>query len=125
MELLGNVKTYEWGKLGGSSKVAQLALLNDPSFKLDESVPYSELWMGDHVSGSSLVKETGESLLAFTKSNAATIGGMSNLPFLLKILSIKKALSLQVHPNKVSNSCQRMNQSNLSFFSGRSRETSC
>ena len=28
MELLGNVKCYEWGKVGSKSKVAQLAKLN-------------------------------------------------------------------------------------------------
>lgn len=46
MELLGNVKTYEWGKVGSNSKVAQLAQLNaGDGFKLDEKQPYSELWV--------------------------------------------------------------------------------
>jgi len=39
-------------------------------------------------------------LLEYTKNNTSAIGGMPSLPFLLKVLSINKALSLQVHPNK-------------------------
>lgn len=47
MELLGNVKNYDWGKVGSQSKVAQLAQLNaGEDFKLDENRAYSELWMG-------------------------------------------------------------------------------
>lgn len=101
MELLGNVKTYDWGKLGSSSKVATLAAIVDKAFVADEDQPYSELWMGDHVSGPSKLKATGESLSDYVAKNPAAVGGMQSLPFLLKVLSIRKALSLQVHPNKV------------------------
>lgn len=46
MEILGSIKTYDWGKVGRSSKVAQLALKNDEQFAKDfnESTPYAELW---------------------------------------------------------------------------------
>lgn len=100
MELLGNVKTYEWGKLGATSKVAVLAAISDKNFIIQENTSYSELWMGDHVSGPSLLKSTGEPLSEFISKNPTTIGNMQSLPFLLKVLSIRKALSLQVHPNK-------------------------
>ena len=101
MEIIGDIKNYEWGKLGSESEVVKLAKLNDETFKTDESKPYSELWMGDHVSGQSKVKVTGELLGDFIqKDRNGNIGGQPKLPFLFKILSIRKALSIQVHPNK-------------------------
>lgn len=57
--------------------------------------------MGDHVSGASTVKATGESISNVIESDNASIGGMKNLPFLFKVLSVAKPLSIQVHPNKV------------------------
>lgn len=46
MEILGSIKTYDWGKVGSKSIVAQLALKNDESFAKDfnESTPYAEIW---------------------------------------------------------------------------------
>lgn len=57
--------------------------------------------MGDHVSGPSTLKATGQSLAAYIAANKSTIGDMASLPFLFKVLSIAKPLSIQVHPNKV------------------------
>lgn len=92
MELVGNIKNYEWGKLGKASQVAKLAKANNDNFAINEEAPYAELWMGTHCSGPSLLKSTGTEL-----------GQMYDepLPYLLKVLSIRKALSIQVHPNKV------------------------
>ncbi|XP_036344087.1 mannose-6-phosphate isomerase-like isoform X1 [Rhagoletis pomonella] len=87
MELIGFVHKYEWGKLGNDSAVAQLATLNDPQFKVDLKSTYAELWMGSHPNGPSRYKSDGSKL-------------EEELPFLLKVLSINKALSIQVHPNK-------------------------
>lgn len=46
MEISGSIKTYDWGKVGSKSIVAQLALKNDETFAKDfnESTPYAELW---------------------------------------------------------------------------------
>lgn len=46
MEISGSIKTYDWGKIGSESKVAQLALKNDKNFvkEFNESTPYAELW---------------------------------------------------------------------------------
>lgn len=46
MEILGSIKTYDWGSIGSKSKVAQLALKNDANFANDfnETTPYAELW---------------------------------------------------------------------------------
>lgn len=57
--------------------------------------------MGDHVSGPSLVTATGEPLPKIIASDTSSIGGARALPFLFKVLSIAKPLSIQVHPNKV------------------------
>ncbi|EDW81250.1 uncharacterized protein Dwil_GK11962, isoform B [Drosophila willistoni] len=91
MELTGWVKNYEWGRVGINSAVAQLAMANDPDFSLNEKESYAEMWMGTHLCGVSIVKETGETLDRVLKKD---------LPYLFKVLSIKKALSIQVHPNK-------------------------
>ncbi|KAI5992944.1 hypothetical protein EDD15DRAFT_2268557 [Pisolithus albus] len=37
------IQQYDWGKLGKSSKVAQLANSALPGFALDESTPYAEV----------------------------------------------------------------------------------
>ncbi|XP_034486674.1 mannose-6-phosphate isomerase [Drosophila innubila] len=91
MELTGWVKTYDWGKQGINSAVAQLAMANDPDFVLNDEETYAEMWMGTHFCGVSIVKETGETLDRVLKKD---------LPYLFKVLSIRKALSIQVHPNK-------------------------
>lgn len=62
--------------------------------------------MGDHVSGPSVVKGTGEPLPKVIASDTSSIGGSTNLPFLFKVLSVTKPLSIQVHPNKVRNVMQ-------------------
>lgn len=102
MELLGSIKSYEWGSVGSQSKVAQLALKTDENFtkEFDETKPYAELWMGDHVTGPSTVKKTGATLTDLLARDKSSIGDFEKLPFLFKVLSIKKPLSIQVHPNK-------------------------
>lgn len=101
VEIIGDIKNYDWGKLGSESEVVKLSKANDDMFITDEKTPYSELWMGDHVSGQSRVKSNGELLGDFIQNDRdGNIGGQEKLPFLIKVLSIKKALSIQVHPNK-------------------------
>lgn len=58
--------------------------------------------MGDHVSGPSFIKSSGEPISKIIASDSSSIGGASALPFLFKVLSIAKPLSIQVHPNKVN-----------------------
>ncbi|KAF5303326.1 hypothetical protein FQA39_LY10065 [Lamprigera yunnana] len=100
-----NTMTYEWGKLGLDSKVAVLHKLGNPSFEVEE-IPYAELWMGTHANAPSEIKETGKLLSSLIQENPSVLGEPvrqyfgDELPFLLKILSIRKALSIQVHPSK-------------------------
>lgn len=82
--LICQVKNYPWG---GHSYLE--SLLN---VKSDE--PYAELWMGTHDRGLSKL-ESGESLLDYLKEN-----NEKALPFLFKVLSIEKPLSIQCHPDK-------------------------
>merc|ERR1719499_1884386 len=76
---------YAWGKIGGESLVAQLI-----SGEVKQEEPYAELWMGTH-----------------HKAPAKTEGGKllsevinQELPYLFKVLSVNKALSIQAHPTK-------------------------
>ena len=109
-------------------KDAQGMQENDAVFSIDETKPYAELWLGTHPSGMSRVTVHRElqhgyvdagssssdddcastaaqkcSLLDYVKSNPDLHCGDSNmqdLSFLLKVLSVRKVLSIQSHPDK-------------------------
>ena len=106
MELSCAIQHYEWGKFGIDSLVASLMKFNS-EFILKEDIPYAELWMGTHVNGPSFLKNSKVSLDEFLQKNNNFLGNAvietfgSKLPFLFKVLSVRKALSIQVHPNKV------------------------
>uniref|UniRef100_A0A069DYV5 mannose-6-phosphate isomerase n=1 Tax=Panstrongylus megistus TaxID=65343 RepID=A0A069DYV5_9HEMI len=105
MELRCSVMKYDWGELGRKSLVARLAEKNDPLFEIDESTPYAEFWMGTHPNGPSVLKVRNKPLNEYIQDNPSCVGNSissfgADLPFLLKVLSIRKALSIQVHPNK-------------------------
>lgn len=72
--------------------------LNSMNFKNDWRFVYR---MGDHVSGTSIVKSSGQPISKIIAENNGLIGGMSSFPFLFKVLSVTKPLSIQIHPNKV------------------------
>ncbi|PPR06753.1 hypothetical protein CVT24_013061 [Panaeolus cyanescens] len=111
-KILPTTQQYDWGKLGKDSKVAEYAKGSAiPGFSVNEDAPYAELWMGTHSSSPSRVKETGETLGQYLATHPNLIGtpiiqkfdaGNGNIPFLLKILSIRKALSIQSHPDKAT-----------------------
>lgn len=108
MELKCAVQTYHWGKRGINSIVADLMKTANADFVLDEDKPYAELWMGTHKNGPSYLKDTGISLQKYIQENTNVLGNNiemqdfgTDLPFLFKVLSINKALSIQVHPDKV------------------------
>ena len=85
--LKGFVQRYEWGKKGEDSLVARLAKSSAALEQIEEG-PYAELWFGSHPSGPSKLK------------HGATVF-QDQLPFLLKVLSVGKALSIQAHPDAV------------------------
>ncbi|XP_076636808.1 mannose phosphate isomerase [Colletes latitarsis] len=106
MELKCKIQTYDWGKYGIDSMVATLTKSANCDFILDEKKPYAELWMGTHPNGPSHMKELNMSLERYIKENSEVLGSDvqkifgQNLPFLFKVLSVNKALSIQAHPNK-------------------------
>ncbi|KAK5128625.1 Mannose-6-phosphate isomerase [Meristemomyces frigidus] len=99
--------SYEWGKPGKSSAAARYASATPgDSFKMEAEKPYAELWMGTHPSNPSKDLHTGRTLLDLVQDNQALMSTeiseryQQKLPFLFKVLSINKALSIQAHPNK-------------------------
>ena len=97
---------YDWGKRGGESLAARLAQKHNPEFKLDDGTDYSEMWTGTYPELPAYSLESGEDLQQIINANTEKLLGKpildkfgTNLPFLPKILSIKKALPLQIHPS--------------------------
>lgn len=104
-QLSAGAQLYDWGKIGLDSKVAQFSQCS-PDFKLDPEKPYAELWMGTHPSMASRVYEGGQTLREHLTSHPELLGNKvlerfgDDLPFLFKVLAIRKALSIQAHPDK-------------------------
>jgi mannose-6-phosphate isomerase len=110
-----SVQTYDWGRLGEFSTVSQLASLNG-DIKIDSAARYAEYWFGTHHAGPSSVrgenKEAEEALGAWLSHNEDALGAMTDrpdcvvadnfcgLPYLAKVLSIDRCLSIQAHPDK-------------------------
>ncbi|ORY68897.1 mannose-6-phosphate isomerase [Pseudomassariella vexata] len=101
------VNSYDWGKLGSDSAAAKFAATTpSESLTIQSDKPYAELWMGTHPSNPSKDIDSGRTLLDLVESNQALLAPAvksrygSKLPFLFKVLSINKALSIQAHPNK-------------------------
>ncbi|KAI7573039.1 Mannose-6-phosphate, partial [Hortaea werneckii] len=99
--------SYEWGKLGKDSAAARFASATPQSdFSIQNDKPYAELWMGTHPSNPSKDLTTGRTLLDLVQDNQQLLSPQiaekyaNKLPFLFKVLSIQKALSIQAHPNK-------------------------
>jgi len=99
--------SYEWGKVGQDSAAARFASTTPSSdFSIQQDKPYAELWMGTHPSNPSKDLSTGRTLLDLVQDNQALMTPAiakryeQKLPFLFKVLSINKALSIQAHPNK-------------------------
>ena len=98
---------YDWGKRGGASAVAQLRSKGE-GVPVDADAPYAEYWFGTHPSGPSRVALPDGSepplqdwLLAHPAAlGAAPYSATSALPYLFKVLSVAKALSVQAHPDK-------------------------
>lgn len=100
-------QNYPWGRTGNDSISAVLCSKTpNTDFKIEDK-PYAEMWMGDYPVLPAKSLKTGEELHKVVDENKEQLlgkqcmdkfGGV--LPFLPKILSIAKALPLQIHPNK-------------------------
>ncbi|KAK5992164.1 Mannose-6-phosphate isomerase [Cladobotryum mycophilum] len=101
------VNSYEWGKKGNDSAAARFAAATpSDQLSIQSDKPYAELWMGTHPSNPSKDLKTGRTLLDLCSENQTLLSKSvsskygDKLPFLFKVLSINKALSIQAHPNK-------------------------
>ncbi|CAL5367337.1 unnamed protein product [Camellia sinensis] len=112
-----SMQNYDWGRFGRQSRVARLFSLNS-GVDVDEAKPYAEFWMGTHNSGPSFVLQSfnngdsigseslGLSLNSWIAKDPGVLGDKViqkwgvTLPFLFKVLSVSKALSIQAHPDK-------------------------
>lgn len=120
MEVLTcGTQCYDWGKLAPESEVARL--VNADQNMECSTVRYAELWVGVHPKLPAKVLSSGEPLREFLGANkrrylgdehvryyaeeklqrtAADTLASTSVPFLLKVLSIGKALSIQAHPDR-------------------------
>jgi mannose-6-phosphate isomerase len=106
IQLKCSCNNYPWGRVGNESLAAHLCQQTNPDFKLDEMQNYAEMWMGTYPELPSYSLETGEDLQDILNDNKENLIGQSvldkfgeDLPFLPKILSISKALTLQIQPD--------------------------
>ncbi|OTA65745.1 mannose-6-phosphate isomerase [Hypoxylon sp. EC38] len=107
-QLSGSCNSYPWGKKGKQSLAAQLcAQTPGTDFHIKDDEFYSEMWFGDYPDYPARKLDTGEPLADVLQRNKEKLLGKkviekfgSQLPYLPKILSIAKALPLQLHPNK-------------------------
>ncbi|HFQ5076986.1 TPA: mannose-6-phosphate isomerase, class I [Vibrio vulnificus] len=92
------IQNYVWGS---QTAISELFGIDNP-----EQVPQAEIWMGTHPNGCSKLAHTGMLLSDFIQSDPANVLGdytverFGDLPFLFKVLSAEKPLSIQVHPSR-------------------------
>ena len=107
-QLAGTCNEYPWGKQGTESLAAKLCEKTPGTdFKIDPSKNYSEMWFGDYPDFPGRKLDSGELLADVLQKDKERLLGKKviehfdgQLPYLPKILSIAKALPLQIHPDK-------------------------
>ena len=95
LRLQGTAQRYAWGTVEAIPK-----LLQQPA----DGSPYAEYWMGAHPTAPAKVE--GRPLNEFLAERPEVLGSASRdafgdqLPYLMKVLSARHALSLQAHPSR-------------------------
>lgn len=104
--LHNSIQHYPWGERGKEAYIPRLLGLDVES----DATPFAELWIGTHPSApskvvidsdkdmplSELISKYPDEILGTAVKNAFN----GQLPFLLKVLSAREILSIQMHPNK-------------------------
>lgn len=98
--LKGKIQNYAWG---GNKFIPKLLNIENKN-----SQPAAEYWLGAHPSATATVDVAGAALPLDALIKIApkdilgkkTMKKFGELPYLLKILDVKKPLSIQVHPSK-------------------------
>jgi len=94
--LTGVVRAYDWGDLHALADL----LGHQPSGR-----PEAEHWLGAHPSGPAIVSSTGQPLDRLIAADPTGLLGpdvaerFGQLPFLVKVLAARQALSIQAHPS--------------------------
>ncbi|KZF19943.1 mannose-6-phosphate isomerase [Xylona heveae TC161] len=122
IQLRCQCNNYPWGRKGEASAAARYcAQTPGTDFKIEQGKEYAEMWMGTYPVLPSYSLKTNEDLQDILDANQEQlIGGPvlkkfgSKLPYLPKILSIDKALPLQIHPDK--DLAQRLHEKNPDQF---------
>ncbi|KIK63482.1 hypothetical protein GYMLUDRAFT_57671 [Collybiopsis luxurians FD-317 M1] len=107
-QLSGSCNNYPWGKKGKESLAAKLcAQTPGTDFEINDEEVYSEMWFGDYPDYPARRLSDGQLLKDVLEADKERLLGKKvieeldgQLPYLPKILSIAKALPLQIHPNK-------------------------
>lgn len=101
--ITGQTMNYDWGKPLETSEVARLSKITNENV----AEKYAELWLGTHHKGPSTVMGiplneyiTNNNLCSKDELEKYESFKDGQLPFLFKVLSINKALSIQAHPDK-------------------------
>lgn len=100
--LVPAVQNYAWGitPAAADSVVARMHAYSS-SATVDATRPYAELWIGTHPNGPAVLRhDTSISLSEFLGKQRSPDAEGPSLPYLLKILSVAKPLSIQAHPDK-------------------------
>ncbi|KCV71693.1 mannose-6-phosphate isomerase, class I [Fonticula alba] len=127
--LRGAIQHYEWGTTGSESLLYKFARDAHQYAPTDDHsrTPFAELWLGTHPSGPASVLTSPEAAAddprpasSLGDARAVTLGAFigaqpgvlgvgaaaptpgAELPFLLKVLSVRTALSIQVHPDRTA-----------------------
>ncbi|MBQ6470628.1 MAG: mannose-6-phosphate isomerase, class I, partial [Victivallales bacterium] len=101
-KLICPVQHYPWGEKPSAEHSPYIPRLLGQS---PGTVPWAELWIGSHPQASSVVADTGETLLAqIQRAPLANLGArlaeQGTLPYLLKVLCCDEPLSIQSHPDQ-------------------------
>jgi mannose-6-phosphate isomerase len=104
--LENSIQHYPWGTRGKNAYIPRLLGLDVES----DTTPFAELWIGTHPSApSKVILDSDKDMLLSeliskypTEILGASVRDAFNgqLPFLLKVLSAREILSIQMHPNK-------------------------
>jgi mannose-6-phosphate isomerase len=112
-KLHGKVQHYDWG---GFDYIPRLLGIENTKHE-----PFAEYWLGAHEKASAQL-QNGEDLHQRLQQNPELLGEkiqlqFGRLPYLLKILDVKKMLSIQVHPDKQAavSSFEKENKSGIAI----------
>ncbi len=103
-KLINTIQHYDWGTKGDNAVIPKIL-----GIEAEPGLPYAELWIGAHPKSPSKVKIESENipLDKLIETMPLEILGKrisekfdNKLPFLFKVLSSGKALSIQAHPDK-------------------------